>query len=117
MARLALFLSLLLISAPVWSEESKTDEKKDPPKTEQKSDKKFANPIPGKCVVMPEEDADADITTEVDGKTYSFCCNKCARVFAANPDKYLKKAAESAKKDEKKDEKKDDKKEEKKDGK
>jgi YHS domain-containing protein len=115
MSRLTIFLSLLFISAPIFAEEApaKTDEKK----TEQKSDKKFANPVPGKCVVMPEEDADPDITTEFEGKTYSFCCNKCARVFAAYPDKYLKKAAENAKKDEKKDEKKDDKKEEKKDGK
>jgi YHS domain-containing protein len=86
-----------------------------PPKTEEKKDakseNKFANPVPGKCPVMPEEEIDPNVTAEVDGKTYAFCCNKCARLFQAFPDKYLKKAP---KKEEKKDEKKEDKKEEKK---
>jgi YHS domain-containing protein len=105
MSKWPLVLALILIAGtPVFAAENdppKTDEKKEAPKTE----KKFANPVQGKCPVMPEEDADPDITAEVDGKTYSFCCNKCLRVFRANPDKYLKKA-ESAKKEEKKDDKK-----------
>ena len=102
MFRWPLVLAFILITGTAaFAEEAKPkpDDKKEAPKTE----KKLANPIPGKCPVMPEEDADPDITTEVDGKTYSFCCNKCVRAFQANPDKYLKKV-------DKKDEKKDDKK-------
>jgi YHS domain-containing protein len=109
MFRWPLVLAFILITGsaafaeemPGETDQKKPDtNKKEAPKTE----KKFANPVPGKCPVMPEEDADPDISVEVDGKLYSFCCNKCLRVFQANPDKYLKKAD---KKEEKKDEKKD----------
>jgi YHS domain-containing protein len=42
------------------------------------------------CPVSGEElDADA-VAVELDGKTYKFCCNKCAGKFKAHPGKYIK---------------------------
>ncbi|HYG75420.1 MAG TPA: YHS domain-containing protein [Planctomycetota bacterium] len=51
---------------------------------------KNANPTPGKCPVSGK-DADAKVSAEVDGKTYTFCCEKCQAKFKESPAKFLKK--------------------------
>jgi YHS domain-containing protein len=53
-------------------------------------DKELANPEKGKCPVS-KHDIDPKVTVEVDKKTYGFCCEKCAKKFKENPEKFLKK--------------------------
>ena len=53
-------------------------------------EKKLANPEAGKCPVS-KHDIDPKVTADVDGKTYGFCCEKCAKKFKENPEKFLKK--------------------------
>ncbi|OHB76346.1 MAG: hypothetical protein A2Z34_04805 [Planctomycetes bacterium RBG_16_59_8] len=47
------------------------------------------SPSQQKCMVMPEEDIDPNISSVYNGKTYYFCCRKCVRKFEADPEFYL----------------------------
>lgn len=41
------------------------------------------------CPVMPEEEADPNITTVYKGRTIAFCCDNCLKKFKANPERYF----------------------------
>lgn len=41
------------------------------------------------CPVMTEEKADPGITTEYNGKTIAFCCDRCLAKFQVDPEKYV----------------------------
>ena len=81
----ALFLGMALC----LSSAANADEK-DAPK------KELSNPDAGKCPVSKKAIKDG-VTAEVGGKTYGFCCEKCAGKFKENPDKFLVKKEEKAK--------------------
>jgi YHS domain-containing protein len=53
-------------------------------------EKKFDNPEAGKCPVS-QKDINPKCTTEIDKKTYAFCCGKCMAKFKESPEKFLKK--------------------------
>lgn len=44
----------------------------------------------GKCIVLPREKYDKNLSAVYKGETYYFCCQKCLQNFKANPEKYLK---------------------------
>jgi YHS domain-containing protein len=60
---------------------------------EKDAKKELSNPDAGKCPVSHKA-ITAGVTAEANGKTYGFCCEKCAAKFKENPDKFLAKKEE-----------------------
>lgn len=84
-----LFL-ITLITEPAYAQEKQKDVKEiSPAKTEVAK----LNTI---CPVSGEE-ADAQITYEYKGKTYSLCCNTCLKKFKKDPEKYISRLSEDGK--------------------
>ncbi len=44
-------------------------------------------PVTGEKI---EKGHESDVTSEYNGKTYSFCCPACIKPFKADPEKYIK---------------------------
>jgi hypothetical protein len=90
----ALIFMLLLSSAPLFAEDAPPNPPPAPAPVkadDKKPAAKFANPIPGKCVVSPEDDLDENITAEYKGKSYAFCCKGCKKKFEKDPESFLTK--------------------------
>ncbi|MCJ8328640.1 MAG: YHS domain-containing protein [Lentisphaeria bacterium] len=104
---------------------SKKDATKDSPKTPiEKPDNKTADPKAegshevatdskvavsveaNKLCPVSDEEIDADIFTEYEGKKVFFCCKGCMKKFKADPAKYLKADVKTEEKTEEKTEKK-----------
>lgn len=98
----AAILAIAFLSAPVASfAETKADTKTE--KTDKKEKKAKAKAYPLKtCVVSDEEiGKDKDMKPYVfvkDGQEVKLCCSSCKKDFDKEPEKYMKKIADAAKK-------------------
>ena len=81
----ALLLGVALCLSSVTSADEKDAAKKE-----------LSNPDAGKCPVSKKPIKDG-VTAEAAGKTYGFCCEKCAAKFKENPDKFLTKKEDKPK--------------------
>lgn len=80
--------------------QDKSDDTKNGPKTEQKSEEKMAKkdskPFNVVCPVSGEE-ADPEVTYEYKGVVYATCCNNCMKKFKKDPEKYISRLSEDGK--------------------
>lgn len=86
---IVLFLITLIIDSAYAQEKQKNVKATSPAKTEVAK----LNTV---CPVSGEE-ADAQITYEYKGKTYSLCCNTCLKKFKKDPEKYISRLSEDGK--------------------
>ncbi|RPH47692.1 MAG: hypothetical protein EHM91_05435 [Planctomycetota bacterium] len=51
-------------------------------------------PVNAKCPIKTDQNANAGITSDFEGKTIAFCCNNCKGAFDANPKQFAAKIPE-----------------------
>jgi len=85
-----LFLIALITDSAFAQEKQKSAKETSPVKTETAKTLNTVCPVSG-------EEADAQITYEYNGKTYSLCCNTCLKKFKKDPEKYISRLSEDGK--------------------